>query len=192
MGRQKTPERRLQVHLRRERVEKIHIQFIRHLAALRQRFHRNKSPGRTRPIHKAFDLRRGQNPPRRVDSDAVVRGEEVEKRGFRRGRFQRGRPAVQRRGVTRAQSVKNERRQREIVNHVRFVPPVSEIRDVVGVRHIRLGHDHRSRRRTLGQRPPRPHQRVGLRQVDAGRSRLLPDEPDRIESNESRPLPEVE
>ena len=50
-------------------------------------------------LDEEINLRRRQNSPRRIQPDAVVRGEEVEERGAARWRFECAGPTREMRGV---------------------------------------------------------------------------------------------
>lgn len=143
-------------------------------------------------FHQEIDLAGGEDAPGRVDANAVVRREEVEERGSLGGRPGRPRPRREMAGVRAQQRMQHQRWKREIVDQLRLVRPVPEVRDVVHVRHVGLGDELNFRRCPIHYGAHQLNDRVRLWQVNAGRADLLPEIGDRIESDEPCPLAHVE
>ena len=115
-----------------------------------------------------------QDFPRRIKPDAVVRSQEIQKGRRAAGSRVPVHPIRKDARITGQESMQYQRRQREIVDQVRFVAAVSGVGDILRMRHIRLGGQPDARRGFLKHRAQQLDDKVGLRKVDAGRAGLLP------------------
>ena len=84
--------------------------------------------------------------------------------------------------------MQNERRQREVIDQLRFVRAIAEIRNIVRMRYVCLGDKHDVRRDFVQNRSHQLNDAVRLQQVDARRADFLPEIRDGVESDESRTL----
>ena len=79
-----------------------------------------------------------------------MRGQEVEPGGFGGRQRQRRSPLAQRADILAVHRMQHQRRQRELINHLRFIFAVTEVRDVIFMRNVRLGDNHRAGGNRLG------------------------------------------
>ncbi len=82
--------------------------------------------------------------------------------------------------------MQDERRQGEVVHHLRFVSAVAEVRNIVGVRDVGLGDQHHTRRNFVQHGAQKLNDPVRLRQVNAGRADFLPQIGYRIQPDKFR------
>ena len=99
--------------------------------------------------------------------------------------------SLQPRGGAGDERVQHQRRQRELVDEVGLVVAVAEVGDVLGVRNVGLGEQPRPGRDLVDEGPPQLDDGVGLRQVQARRAGLLPEEPDRVQPDRRGAADEV-
>ena len=63
--------------------------------------------------------------------------------------------------------MQHQRGQRELINHLRFIFAVTEVSNVIFMRNVRLGDNHRSRGDSLGNGAEKLDELMGLLKVDA-------------------------
>ena len=143
-------------------------------------------------IADAVDILLGQDATRPHHPDAVVRVEEVEEGGGCGWRFEIHRPRREHPRISILEGVQHQRRQREVVDHLRLVRAIAEVGDVVGVGNVGFG-DHRDvRRHRVEHVPEELDHLVGLRKVGAGGTDLLPQIGDGVQPHEIGAVAHVE
>ncbi len=100
------------------------------------------------------------------------------------GGCSRGQPGDQWPGIPAEHRVQQQRRQAELVDHVRLVA-LAEIADVLGMRDVGLGQQQHVRGERLNEVAQQLDHLVRLRQVDAGGPRLLPEIGDRVQPDDA-------
>src|SRR5438309_6750366 len=95
---------------------------------------RNKAAVVLRALHKGVYIGLAQDSPRRVDADAIVRGEKVEERHPIGRQAQPGGPVSQVFGIPRSNRVQDQWRQREVIDELRLIGTVAEVRQVLRMR----------------------------------------------------------
>ena len=172
-------------------VEVRNVQFIGAFAAVAVALGGNLSSEFFHLLRQRGDLAVRNQPGERAHADAVVRGGEVEP-GTAGWRFADGlRPAREMLCIAGAQCVQQQRRQGKIIDHARFIA-VAEVGDIFFVRHVGFGEQDDTGRGHIDQVPHQLHDLVGLFEVDAGGSGLLPEVGDGVEPDDFCAVGDVE
>ena len=80
-------------------------------------------------------------------------------------------------------SVQHQRRQGKLIDHLRFVMTVAEVADVIFMRHVGFGDDHRTGRDRIGNSAEQLNQQMGFFQMDAARAGGFPHIADGVETH---------
>jgi hypothetical protein len=86
-------------------------------------------------------------------------------------------------GVAGHEGVERQRRQREVVDHLRFVVAVAKIADVLCVWDVGFSYQDHVGCDVVQRGAQQLDDAMGLRQVDAACARLLPHEADGVEAD---------
>ncbi|MPL99986.1 hypothetical protein SDC9_46209 [bioreactor metagenome] len=165
------------------RVEIAAVELVGRLAAARQRPHRHQPAIVAHAVDHRRDFLGRQDALDRAHADAVMARGEVEIGATQRRRRHRPQPAPQVPHRARQHRMQHQGRQRELIDHMRLVTP-AEIAQVLGLGHVRLGQQDHRLGRVIRKQPHQLHDRMGLRHVDRGRARRLPQEGHRIEPDD--------
>ena len=88
-------------------------------------------------------------------------------------------------------SMQHQRWQGELIDHLGFIFTITEVRDIVFMRDVCLGNDHRAGCHSVGNRTEKLDKAVCLLKMDAAGSWNLPHKPNGVEANVTRPFRQV-
>jgi len=171
-------------------VEIRDVQLVRQIASVRAAAGADQTAPSADRCDQSLEPLGGNQTFQRPHADAVVRRREIEKRPAGRGGCERGQPADQRLGVLVQPGVQQQRRQAELIHHVRFVA-VAEIADVLGMRDVRFGQQQHARGHPRQHFAEELYHGVRLRQVNARCANLLAHISHGVQANDPRPAPHV-
>jgi len=170
-----------------KRIVVVDVQFVGALCAIRIAFVGHHTPIRQGLLHQGGNFGFAQNSAGRVQTDAVVGSQKIEKcDGF--GRTGLGAcPVRKRSGRAGLQGMQHQGRQGKIIDQLGFVDSVAEIGNVVFMRYVGLADQQDLREGHVQGGPDQLDNLVGLGKVDTRGADFLPQVCDGIQADKLRP-----
>ncbi len=141
-------------------------------------------------IAQAFDILIRNQVFGRAQADAIVAGGEVKEGTARRRRWHCHDAFADKIASSTQQRMNDHRRQREVINQVRFVL-IAKVGQVFEQRQVGFGNEQHIRMHRITRQTHRLDQFVGLIKVDRGRADFLPDKADGIQPHHAHAVLEV-